>query len=135
MFGLVALAVALQTVSPPYLPIGTQIVSAGKPFEVTVEQDNYNTEGYHLVIDEFIVQTLTKGSAQINPELPAATFHHTLPIGLYRLRVEAFAKVGVQNGFGNPVIYRETTTPTVTIHVYATYSPLPASPINTKIVR
>lgn len=136
MLGLVALAVALQTVPPPYLPIGTFTVSAGKPFEITVEQDSYNTDGYYLVVDDFIVQTLNKGSAQANPELPAATFHHTFTkVGLYRLRVEAFTKAGVQDGYGAPVIYREVTVPSVTVHVYATYSPLPAAPVKTRIIR
>jgi hypothetical protein len=115
----------------PYLPIGTYTVTANTMFEIVAEHDNYNTETYRLIVDEAIALTVTKGSAQDDPEVPPIVFHHKLPVGLYRVRVDAVTQKPSQNGFGFPVFYSDSISSSKTIHIYA--SPLPSPPVQIKI--
>jgi hypothetical protein len=104
------------------LPVGTYTVGANTTFQIVVDQDIYNTEGWYLVVDEVDVQKLVK---TVDMQSPIA-FNHRLPVGLYRVRIDAYAQKSSQNGFGFPVFYSETRTVSRTIHVYA--SPKPVEP-------
>lgn len=104
------------------LPVETYTVSANTPFQIVIDQDVYNTEGWKLIVDEVTVQTLVKTVDMQSP----ISFNHKLPVGLYRVRIDAYAQKSSQNGFGFPVFYSEVTSPSETIHVYA--SPKPVEP-------
>ncbi|MET0785343.1 MAG: hypothetical protein ABWY25_01385 [Paenisporosarcina sp.] len=114
-----------------YLPPETYTVTANTMFQVVAEHDNYNTDTYRLIVDEVIALTVTKGSAENDPEIPPIVFHHKLPVGLYRVRVDAVAQKASQAGFGMPVFYSDTVTSSKTIHIYA--SPKPSPPVTITI--
>ena len=131
MLALVLLA-WLQVPAEPFLPRDTFIVTANTLFEIVADHDNYNTELYRLIVDEVVALTVNKGTAENDPEVPPIVFHHKLPVGLYRLRVDAVMQKPSQAGFGMPVFYSDAISSSVTIHVYASPRPSPPGAIQIK---